>query len=115
VGVLIRDYFAINWRRVRKDLLIVLVGGVLLNIGLLLRSLVPFGNELFAIRFIAITSVTLVLLAIAVFVAHFFLAYSIVWALARKAQLSVGDYMSSHRYQNEARPKLKQDEGRKLW
>ena len=58
---------------------------------------------------------TVILVATAVFLAHFFLAYSIVWSAAREARLSLADYLVSDLYRNRGKAKLKQDEGIKLW
>jgi hypothetical protein len=55
--MLTRGYFSLNWKRTRKDFLVVLVGAFLLEIGLFLQSLTPYSPGLMFAILVAVGTV----------------------------------------------------------
>ena len=111
---LFSDYFSLNRKRVTKDLLMVYVGALVLEAGLLLQSHPDFSGVL-VIRSFLIAVATFPATAAVVCLFHGIAAYSILWKLAHDAGLSVRDYLASPNYRQEGKSKLKRGEGPNLW
>jgi hypothetical protein len=108
------DYFNLNRRRIRNDLLTIYIGALVLEGSLLLQTHPDFSSALM-VRSFLIAIATFPAAAVVVYLFHGIAAYSILLVLARDAGLSMSDYLASPQYQQEGKSKLKRGQGRKLF